>query len=380
MCVFLRWSRRRARREADFMRWKRTRWSRVQIGDIMSYLIAISSKKSCFFVLFDAANYWGLSSTLRTFFFVWFDWETNNRLIPFNAPEPFLRLFVSTSILSFTQFHKNDLLFDSTNTQFIHSFNSTLKRSSSSLQVLHIPQHQPLARGRYASLRLPTPTKHEVGVHQRAMRAMHVAEILQVPIAVLRIQVISLHSMVISVQTQMKTHHYTHDSTKRAKLTIMRRIYQVSLVCTLAVLRIHRVLPVLGRFGPLVRHRKQIIVHFETTDHHRLERRKVEIPRENEVILRLRAFHRLRRNVRDAADACEARQSEDIWDRRWDFRWEAGCTWPLRALAPRFRAISNRRNVETTRRLMTPSSAFFLQISKTSKRLKVRRISLLMYP
>lgn len=98
------------------------------------------------------------------------------------------------------------------NKQCHHSFNSTLKRSPSSLQVLHIPQHQPLARGRYASLRLPTPTKHEVGVHQRAMRAMHVAEILQVPIAVLRIQVISLHSMVIPVQTQMKPDHYTHDS------------------------------------------------------------------------------------------------------------------------------------------------------------------------
>ena len=219
-----------------------------------------------------------------------------------------LRFFHSLNSTRLTYYY----LIQQTPNSFIHSFNSTLKRSSSSLQVLHIPQHQPLARGRYASLRLPTPTKHEVRVHQRAMRAMYVAEILQVPIAVLRIQVISLHSMVISVQTQMKPHHYTHDSTKRAKLTIMRRINQVSLVRTLAVLRIHRVLPVLGRFGPLVRHRKQIIVHFETTDHHRLERRKVEIPRENEVILRLRAFHHLRRNVRDAADACEARQSEDI--------------------------------------------------------------------
>ena len=91
--------------------------------------------------------------------------------------------------------------------QTIHSFNSTLKRSSSSLQVLHIAQHQCLARGRYASFRYPMPTKHEIGVHQRSMRAMHVAEILQVPIAILRVQMIPLHSMVISVQPQMEPDH-----------------------------------------------------------------------------------------------------------------------------------------------------------------------------
>ena len=122
-----------------------------------------------------------------------------------------------------------------------------------------------------ATLHCPSqnPTKHVIGIHQRAVRTMHVAEILQVPVGVLRILVITLHSMVISVQSQMKTDHYT--SRFRSVLTVVRRVDQLSLVRTLPILRIHCVFPVFGRFRRLIRDGKQIIVHFESPDDHRFE-------------------------------------------------------------------------------------------------------------
>ena len=136
---------------------------------------------------------------------------------------------------------------------------NTLKRSTSSLQILHKTKHETFSRRRYASLPFTEP--YETRNWNTSASRAYDARCGNTPS--------SNCCMVISVQSQMKTDHYT--SRFRSVLTVVRRVDQLSLVRTLPILRIHCVFPVFGRFRRLIRDGKQIIVHFESPDDHRFE-------------------------------------------------------------------------------------------------------------